>query len=152
MGYRCATAWGERGTVYGGWFMSDDLGKLIARLSVSVLLLFHGVYKLLNGIDPIKHMISGHHWPPSLAYGVYLGELLGPVLVTVGLFSRVGGALIVMNMLVAVYLSEMHSLLAVKPGGGYALELEVFYLIGGLCVVLSGAGRFSLAGADGALN
>jgi len=28
----------------------------------------------------------------------------------------------------------------------------IFYLIGGLCVVLSGAGRFSLAGADGPLN
>ena len=132
--------------------MDEDFGKLVVRLTVGVLMLFHGVHKVLTGIDPIKHMISGHHWPPSLAYGVYLGELLGPVLVTVGLFSRVGGALIVMNMLVAVYLSEMHSLLAVKPGGGYALELEVFYLIGGLCVVLSGAGRFSLAGADGALN
>jgi putative oxidoreductase len=132
--------------------MSDDLGKLISRLSVSVLLLFHGAYKLLNGIDPIKHMVTGHHWPESLAYGVYLGELLGPALVIIGLFSRLGGALIVANMLVAVYLTEMHSLLAVKPGGGYALETEVFYLIGGLCVVLSGAGRFSIAGEHGPLN
>ena len=55
-------------------------------------------------------------------------------------------------MMVAVYFTEMHSLLAVKPGGGYALELETFYLIGGLCVVLSGAGRYSLGGADGPLN
>jgi putative oxidoreductase len=132
--------------------MSDDIGKLIARLSVSLLLLFHGSYKLLNGIEPIKHMVTGHHMPEPLAYGVYLGELVGPILVTIGLFSRLGGALIMVNMMVAVYLTSMHQLLAVKPGGGYALELETFYLIGGLCVILSGAGRFSVAGADAPLN
>ena len=132
--------------------MSDDLGKLVARLSVSVLLLFHGVHKLLTGIDPVKHMVTGHHWPATLSYGVYLGELAGPILVILGLFSRVGGALIAINMLVAVYLAQLHSLFAVNAQGGYALELETFYLVGGLYVVLSGAGRFSLGGADGPLN
>lgn len=132
--------------------MSDDLGKLVARLSVSVLLLFHGIHKLLNGIDPVKQMVTGHHWPATLSYGVYLGELAGPILVILGLFSRVGGALIAINMLVAVYLAQLHSVFALNAQGGYALELETFYLIGGLCVVLSGAGRFSLGGADGPLN
>jgi len=132
--------------------MSDDIGKLVARLSVSVLLLFHGVHKLLNGIDPIKHMVTGRHLPEALSYGVYLGELAGPVLVILGLFSRVGGALIALNLLVAIYLSQMHNLFTLNAQGGYALELEVFYLLGGLCVVLSGAGRFSLGGANGPLN
>jgi putative oxidoreductase len=132
--------------------MSDDIGKLIARLSVSVLLLFHGVHKLLFGIEPIKQIATGHHLPEAWAYSVYLGELVGPLLVAIGLFSRIGGAMIMINMLVAVYFTEMHSLLAVNPQGGYALELEVFYLIGGLCVMLSGAGRFSLTGANGPLN
>jgi putative oxidoreductase len=132
--------------------MSDDFGKLIGRLSVSVLLLFHGVHKLLNGIDPIKQMLTGHHLPDLLGYGVYLGELAGPLLVAVGFFSRIGGALIMLNMLAAIYLSQMHNLFAINPQGGYALELEIFYLVGGLCVVLSGAGRISLGGADGTLN
>jgi putative oxidoreductase len=132
--------------------MSDDFSKLLARLSVSVLLLFHGVHKLLNGIDPIRQMVTGHHLPDVLAYGVYLGELAGPLLVAAGFFSRIGGALIVLNMAVAIYLAQMGSLLAVNAQGGYALELEVFYLVGGLCVMLSGAGRFSVGGADGPLN
>jgi putative oxidoreductase len=132
--------------------MSDDFGKLIGRLSVSVLLLFHGVHKLLNGIDPIKQSLAGHHVPDLLAYGVYLGELAGPLLVAVGFFSRIGGGLIVVDMLAAIYLSRMHDILALNAQGGYALELEIFYLVGGLCVVLSGAGRFSLGGKDGPLN
>ncbi len=132
--------------------MSDDIGKLVARLSVSVLLLFHGVHKLLNGIDPIKHLVTQHNLPEFLSFGVYLGEIVGPVLVILGLFSRVGGLLIVLNLAVAVYLSELHSLFALNGQGGYALELKLFYLLGGVCVMLFGAGRFSLGGASGPLN
>ena len=55
-------------------------------------------------------------------------------------------------MLIAIYFTEMHSLLSLKPGGGYALETEILYLVGGLAVVLSGAGRFSISGAKGPLN
>lgn len=132
--------------------MGDDFAKLIGRLSVGVLLLFHGVHKLLNGIDPIKHMVTGHHLPEMLAYGVYLGELVGPVLVVVGFFSRLGGALIALNLLIAIYLERLGSIFAINGQGGYALELEVFYLLGGLCVVLAGAGRYSIGGIDGPLN
>src|SRR5208337_4684696 len=95
-------------------YMSDDIGKLVARLSVSVLLLFHGVHKLLNGIDPIKHLIAQHNLPEFLSFGVYLGEIVGPALVILGLFSRVGGLLIVLNLAIAVYLSELHSLFALN--------------------------------------
>jgi putative oxidoreductase len=132
--------------------MNDDFGKLVARLSVSVLLLFHGVHKLLTGIAPIKAMVVAHHLPEALAYGAYLGEIAGPVLVILGLFSRLGGLLIVFNMIVAVYLAGMSKLLLLGPQGGYALELEAFYLLGGLTVVLLGAGRYSLGGTDGPLN
>lgn len=132
--------------------MSDDIGKLVARLSVSVLLLFHGVHKLLNGIDPVRQLVTQHNLPQILSFGVYFGEIVGPVLVIIGLFSRVGGLLIVINLAAAVYLGELHNIFALKPQGGYALELEAFYLLGGLCVMLSGAGRFSVGGADGPLN
>lgn len=132
--------------------MSDDVGKLIGRLSVGVLLLFHGVHKLLNGIEPIKHMVTQHHLPQALSFGVYLGEVVGPILVIFGLFSRVGGLLIMINLAIAIYFTGMHSLFAVKPQGGYALELEAFYLLGSLCIMLSGAGRLSVGGADGPLN
>ena len=132
--------------------MSDDLVKLISRSTVSVLMLFHGVHKLLDGIEPIKSSVASHHLPLTLSYGVYLGELAGPLLVLLGFFSRVGGALIVVNMLFALYLVQLHSLFALNSEGGYALETDVFYLIGGLCVILSGAGRYGLGGDTGPLN
>ena len=127
--------------------MSEDFGKLLLRLGLGGLLLFHGVHKLLNGLEPIKTMLAAHNIPDAVAYGVYLGELVAPVLIIVGLFSRIGGLVIAVNMLVAVLLVHTGALMALTPEtGGYALELQVFYLVGGLVVALLGAGRFSLGG------
>jgi putative oxidoreductase len=125
----------------------EDLGKLVLRLTVGVLMLFHGMHKVLDGIGDIRQMVAAHGLPEMLAYGVYLGEVVGPILVILGLFSRIGGLLIAVNMIVAVLLAGMGSLLAVDPHfGGYALELEAFYLFCGVAVMLLGAGRIGIGG------
>lgn len=124
--------------------MTEDLGKLVLRVSLSVLLLFHGIHKLLNGLDPIRRLLEAHNIPDSFAYGAYLGELAAPVLILLGVYSRVGGLLVVGNMIVALLLVHTASFLMLAPTGGYGLELEAFYLFGGLAVALLGAGRFRL--------
>jgi putative oxidoreductase len=130
--------------------MLDDIGKLIVRLSTGGLLLLHGVNKLLNGIDGIKAAITAHGLPEVIAYGVYIGEIVAPVLVLLGLFARIGGGLIVLNMLVAIGLAHLADVAALNQYGGYRLELEAFFLTGGLAVALLGAGRLSVGG--GPLN
>jgi putative oxidoreductase len=124
--------------------MQEDVGKLVVRLGIGGLLLLHGVHKLLNGIAGIKSLVVAAHLPDLLAYGVYAGEILGPVLVILGIFSRLGGLLITANMLIAIGLAGMASVAKLNPMGGYALELETFYLLGGLAVAFLGAGRLSL--------
>ncbi|HVV65011.1 MAG TPA: DoxX family protein [Rhizomicrobium sp.] len=126
--------------------MREDLGKLILRVTVGALLLFHGVHKLLNGIAPIKAMLASRNLPEALSYGVYLGEIAGPILLVLGAFSRIGAGLVVVNMAVAVALAGASRLAAFDPMGGYALELEAFFLFGALAVLFLGAGRLSLGG------
>lgn len=126
--------------------MQEDLGRLVLRVTVGALLLFHGVHKMLNGIQPIEAMVAAHHLPSALAYGVYVGEIIAPVMLILGLFARLGAALIAINMVMAVALAGMGSLFAFNAQGGYALELEAFYLLGAVAVVLLGAGRISIAG------
>ena len=84
--------------------MEDDFGKLVVRLTVGVLLLFHGVHKVLTGIDPIKHMVAAQGLPDWLSYGVYLGEVVGPILVVIGFCRASAALLIAINMIVAVAL------------------------------------------------
>src|SRR5689334_7744456 len=91
---------------------NDDLGKLILRLTVGVLILFHGLHKILNpaSLDFISKQLTGIDLPPVLAYGVYLGEVVAALMVIFGLFSRLGGLLIFGNMIFALLLAHSDQL------------------------------------------
>ncbi len=68
-----------------------DLGKLIVRLTLGGLLLFHGIAKLLNGIGFIEGQLASHGLPTILAYGVYIGgEVIAPLMVILGYQTRIG--------------------------------------------------------------
>ncbi|WP_417781268.1 DoxX family protein [Stutzerimonas xanthomarina] len=132
--------------------MTDDLGKLVLRVSLGVLILLHGLFKLQNGIDGIIGMLASHGLPALLAYGVYIGEVVGPALVIVGVFTRVGALLIAVNMLAAFGLAHLQELFSLGQMGGWALELQGMFLFGSIAVALLGAGRFSVGGTGGRYN
>lgn len=122
--------------------MFEDYGKLLLRLTLGVLMLFHGVAKATTGIDGIVGMVSGTGLPGLLAYGVYVGEIVAPLMVIAGWYSRVGAAVIVVNMIIAVALAHASQLFdLVERTGGYALELQAFYLLTAATVVMVGPGR-----------
>lgn len=123
----------------------DDLGKLVLRLTLGILVLLHGVAKLLHGIGPIQGMVSGAGLPGLLAYGVFAGEVLGPLLLIVGLYARIGAALIAANMLVAVMLAHSGELTAFTRTGGWALELQGMYLFTAVALLLMGPGRIGIS-------
>jgi putative oxidoreductase len=122
----------------------NDTGKLILRLTLGILILFHGVGKILQGIDPIQGMVAGMGLPGFLAYGVYLGEVLGPVLLVLGFHARIGAGLIAINMVVAILLAHIGDLLSLSPHGGWRLELQGMFLATALALVLIGPGRFGI--------
>jgi len=132
--------------------MTDDMGKLVLRLSVGVLMLLHGIFKLQNGVGGIAGMLGSQGLPGFLAYGVYLGEAVGPVLVIIGLYTRVGAVLIIGNMLVALALAHSQELFSLGSMGGWALELQGMFLFGAVAIALLGAGKFSVGGVSGRYN
>lgn len=131
---------------------AHDLGKLILRLGLGVLILLHGIAKIQGGLGGVEGMLTARGLPVELALGAYVGEVLAPALIIIGIFTRLGGALIAINMLFAVGLAHMGQITALTPQGGWALELQGMFFIAALAVILLGAGRFSLGGAHGTLN
>lgn len=131
---------------------TDDAGKLVLRLAVGILVLLHGIFKISAGVGFIAGMLDKAGLPGILAYGVYIGEVLAPLLLIAGIATRVGAAIIVANMLVAFGLVHMADLLVLTKQGGWALELQGLYLFGALAVMLLGAGRYSLGGVQGRFN
>nr|WP_236955839.1 DoxX family protein [Marinobacter nauticus] len=121
-----------------------DLGKLIVRLTLGGLLLFHGIAKLLNGIGFIEGQLASHGLPTILAYGVYIGEVIAPLMVILGYQTRIGALIIVFNMIVAIALVHGHQLLTLSSNGGWALELQGFFLFSALALIFLGPGRYKL--------
>jgi putative oxidoreductase len=123
----------------------SDLGKLILRLNIGVLMLFHGLHKLDGGsIGYIGGKLVEVNLPHSLAYGVYAGEILAPLMLIFGVFTRLGALMIVVNMLFAIGLMHMADLSSFTQHGGWALELQAFYLFGALAVAFLDSGRIAL--------
>jgi len=130
----------------------DDAGKLLLRLTLGILLLMHGLFKLANGIDAITTLVQAQGWPAWLAFGVLIGEVIAPCLLIIGVLTRAGALVIVVNMGLAIYLAHASQILSLTKTGGWALELQGLFLMGALVVALLGAGRFSLGGSNGRLN
>ncbi len=122
----------------------DDLGRLILRLTLGGLLLFHGVDKVIHGIGPVAGMLAGHGLPGMLAWGVYLGEVIGALLVLVGWLTPLGALLIVGNMLFALLLAHGEHFFMLSQTGGWRLELQAFYLLTAVTVLLLGPGAYSI--------
>lgn len=129
------------------FFENDDVGKLIVRLMVSVLILFHGIGKVLNpegALGFISSKLAEVGLPEFVAYGVYLGEVVGPIMILLGVYSRIGGALVAINMLFALGLVHVSELFTLTDSGTWAIEGQLFFLLSGLAVLFLGSGRFAL--------
>ena len=125
-------------------FMTEDVGKLVLRLTLGILLLMHGVAKILGGVSGISGLLQGAGLPGYVAYGAYIGEVAAPLLVIAGFYARIGALVIVVNMLAAIYLAHLGDVFALGRGGGWAIEPQAFFLFTALAVALIGPGRFSV--------
>lgn len=124
--------------------MNDDLGKLILRLTLGILTLLHGIAKMRYGVGFIEGMLQSHGLPTFLAYGVFIGEVLAPLLLILGFYARIGGLIIAINMVVAIALAHTAQLLVIGKQGGWELELQGFYLFTALAIALIGPGKFGI--------
>lgn len=121
-----------------------DLGKLILRITLGVLILLHGIAKLKGGVGGIEGMLAAQGLPRALAYGAYLGEVLGPLLLIAGFHARIGALLIAVNMLFAIGLAHMGDLGQLNSQGGWALELQGMFLGTAIAMALIGPGRYGI--------
>ena len=124
-------------------FNQPDIAKLLLRLSVGILMMFHGIHKLMHGIEGIKSMTTSAGLPEFLAYGVYVGELIAPIFIILGIYARAAAAILSFNMLMAIGLAYGFSFSLTKHGG-LAMELPLMFFIMSLLIVLLGSGKYAV--------
>ncbi|HLR17316.1 MAG TPA: DoxX family protein [Alcanivoracaceae bacterium] len=119
---------------------NTDLGLLILRLTLAVIMLPHGLDKVLGGVGYIESVLAQHNLPTVLAYGVYIGEVVAPMMLMVGYYSRIAALLIAGNMVVAIALVHASQILSFG-GGFWQIELQALMLAAAVTLALTGPGR-----------
>ena len=121
-----------------------NLGALVLRVTVGGLFLLHGVSKMTHGVEGMQAMLGSHGIPGFVAYGVFVGEVLAPLLLILGVAMRSSAAAITITMLMAVYLVHSGDVFTIGDHGEYALELQLLYAVGAIAAALMGPGRWAV--------
>ena len=121
-----------------------DAGKLVLRLVTGGLMLFHGADKLMHGLDHVRSDLAAAGLPTALAHGVYVGEILAPICIIFGLWTRVSAIVYAGSIALAVAIVHGRDFARLAPTGAWAAELWVFYILCPVVIALLGGGRFSL--------
>ena len=108
--------------------------------------------KIFSGPAYIVGLVEGTGLPAAIGYLVYVGEVIAPVLIIIGLWTRLAALVIAINMVVAIALVHTGELFTLSKTGGWALELQGMFLFTALAVALLGAGRLSVSGGHGRWN
>ena len=105
-----------------------DLGLLILRLTLGVNMLFHGIAKIQNGAGGIGKAFASKGLPEFFSYGVYLGEVIAPIMIIAGFRTKMGSLLISATMVVAILLKHSDDIFALGSHGSWGIELQSIYL------------------------
>lgn len=118
-------------------FNQPRFGVILLRWTLAILMIFHGWAKVTGGVGGIEGMLVGQGLPGFLAYGVYIGELIAPLLLLAGVWVVPAALVIAINMAFAVGLAHMTHFMDITATGGWRLELQAFFFMTALVVAFT---------------
>ena len=124
-------------------FNNSDIAKLLLRLTLGGLMLFHGIHKVIHGIGGVKNMVTNAGLPEFFAYGVYIGELVVPIFIILGLYARIAATVLGFNMLMAIFLAYGFTF-SLSKYGGLSMESPLLFLIMSVLLFLLGSGKYGV--------
>jgi putative oxidoreductase len=122
------------------------------RVLVGIIMFTHAWQKLQVGPETFGQVLAqmGVPLPEFMAYVVTFVELVGGILLIVGLLSRLAALLLTIDLVVAILLVKVNiGLLSPPDGSGVGAELELALIAGFLVLLLAGPGRLSVDQALG---
>lgn len=128
-----------------GDFQNKSTGLLLQRLSIGILILLHGLGNLGSNYSFIKGLLNGFGIPEFLAYLVFIGEIVAPVLIIIGWKARLASLVLAFNMLIAILMAHLADIFTLNQFGGWGIELQGLYLFGAIVIFLLGAGKCAVS-------
>lgn len=119
-----------------------NTGLLLLRISTGGMMLLHGISKITKGVSFIQNTLIESGWPGWIAYGVYAGEIIAPILLIIGWRTRFAAIVLAFTMLVATFLVHSEDLLKIGSHGEWAVELQALYFFAALVLIFTGGGKY----------
>ncbi|EGG42827.1 DoxX family protein [Candidatus Nitrosarchaeum limnium SFB1] len=116
----------------------NDITNWGIRASIGVVFIVQGSGKFNSGF---ANMLGNMGIPVEMQIPIALAEVIGGILLIVGVLSRISASLLAIIMLGAIFVVKGASNLT--GNGGYAIDLLI--LAGVLMVITAGPGRISIA-------
>lgn len=126
-------------------YTNDDLAKLILRLMVGFLMLFHGIAKVSHGVDGMMVMLGNNGIPEFIAYGVYIGEIVAPLMLILGYRVKLAAIIMIGMMIFILAVPYADKIFTLTKNGSWAIELHMFYIMSLLSIFFLGAGKYSIS-------
>jgi len=122
-----------------------DLGKLLLRIGIGSLLLLHGIHKMLHGFGGIKTILVKNGFSEFWWVGSFVGEIVAPICILLGLFTRISALLVVVLMIFSIYLGYGNAAFGLNPRtGALTTEVNFLFMLSSLALYFLGGGRYSL--------
>jgi len=83
--------------------------------------------------------------PGFIAYGVFLGEILAPLMLLIGFRTRIAAMIYAVNCLVALIMGNYDAIFSLNKYGGWDAELLGLYVFGAIALIFSGAGKYAVS-------
>lgn len=131
-------------TVFNKLTNHPDAGKLLLRLTFGILVMFHGIAKILHGTQWISTILETKGIPGFIAYGVFAGEIIAPIFIILGLMTRPAALIYAFNILIATLLVGIDRVFTVTKVGAWGLETEALFFFGAISIMLIGSGKYSM--------
>lgn len=130
----------------------NDIGRFVLRITIGGLMLFHGMNKLIYGTGQVENILTSAGMPAFFSFGVFIGEVVGPVMLILGFKTRLAAFFVVLDMIIATLLVHASDFNEMNAMGGWMLELNALYLLGAVAIIFLGSGRYALTKGRGALD
>ena len=117
--------------------------SIIMRVVLGIIFVFHGADKFQMGLSNVEAWFASIGIPGFLAYGVAVLELVGGIMLILGLFTRYLSGLFVIMLIGAIFTAKLSAgLLGNGQSAGY--ELDLAFILISLYLVVADQSPFSV--------
>ncbi len=124
------------------FWTNSDVGLLIVRIALGGIIFFHGFHKIAHGIADQWAILESHGIPGVFIYFVYVSEVLAPVLIVLGVLTRLSNLTIIVTMIVVFY--ALPYPIGLDEHGAMNIESQLYFLLLPVALFFTGPGRYVL--------